>query len=548
MKPRSPAKIACRWLVRGVIVAALLAPALAAFLDLGPTGRARASLFPFLLTLSDGAAVASLANSVIVAAIVAALASVIGVALGRVAASRKFFGRDALISLASVPSAYPPLFAAVGVLGVRGGAWPPGSVGPWLAFAAIELAWSVPRVMRAAAGGFARVAPSALDAARLAGAGRWRAWWGTAWPMARRPVAVAAAEVFGLVLFEPGAPLALDLDRTLASAIVRAALGLDGAARAASLGVLGLLAIFAARGLMLRLGGRPIASDLNSLPQRLRRPGSLAILGLVLWAGLALLPTLAVFASALGLTASGRVRFDFLIGLGRDPRSAGGAGARLSAGAGGDRVRGAGGGGSGTGEGPGAMARPGVVAVGGPAGAVRPGVHAPARLAGRGGGGLAERCSLHGRAAPPSRRRARSVPPPLDRADRRHGRLAVARDAVGALAGARVGARLARRGADVGGVAARGVADRSVADALGRGGGDRGGLGLGLGAGLGPRAPAHADLRGAADLAESPRVRQSDPRRASALAAAALALPFAAWVVGGNSRLRLRRTRERDRA
>lgn len=315
MGARRPIGIFCGLVAAIWIVLPALAVPLSAIVDRGPDGPPRLTAFHLALALSDDSAVEMVRNSAILATIVSALAMALGVGLGRLAAGPRYLGREILLALTRAPRSYPPMIAAVGMIGVfqlftadHASMW------GWIALGWVELAWAVPRVMAASSAAFTAVDASWIDAARLAGAKKSRARGRLGWPLARNPVARSVAEVFAFTLFEPGAPLILGMRRTLPVGLIEAALGLDREARAAVLATIGLGLAFGARGLILAWGGPPrpmpsakAASNQSSLA------GSWAILPLTTWATVALLPIAGLAAMALGLDRAGRFRLDGLL-------------------------------------------------------------------------------------------------------------------------------------------------------------------------------------------------------------------------------------------
>lgn len=217
-------RILGRWggaMLWAVALAPALALAPAAVFDRGPGGTVRASLFPAALVALDPFVWECARNSLAVAVAVTIAARVVGVGLARVAVRWRFWGRAPLVALACAGMVVPPAFGAVGL----GRLFGPLGPGPsWFAWFWVGLTTGAPIVGLAAASAMARVAPVWEDAARLAGAGRWRVWRQFVWPILRPDVGRAMAAVFTLTLFEPGAPLVLGLRRTLAFQAVESAL------------------------------------------------------------------------------------------------------------------------------------------------------------------------------------------------------------------------------------------------------------------------------------------------------------------------------------
>ncbi|MBX6313791.1 MAG: ABC transporter permease subunit, partial [Isosphaeraceae bacterium] len=225
------------WLL---VLAPIGALGLAAVVDRGPEGSLGASPFYLALALWDPFARACIFNSLVVAAGVTAGSLVLGGGLARLAERRRFWGRRPLAALILAPLAVPPLFGAIGLLWLLR----PEGDQRWLALVWLYLAAGVPRVAQAAGAVLRRIEPTWEDAARVVGASRRRLWWSLLWPIVRPEAARAAAEVFMLMLLEPGAPLVLGLRRTLAFQVVEAALAPDAAHRAAALGVVGVCVLY----------------------------------------------------------------------------------------------------------------------------------------------------------------------------------------------------------------------------------------------------------------------------------------------------------------
>ena len=263
-------------LTGGSLLAVLLLPSLAAwpsaFLDRGPDGSPRASIFPIALTLFDPFVWACARNSLVVAATVAAGSLVVGVGLGLIVGRWRFWGRAPLWALAIVPMLAGPLLVAPGIGlalgGHRGWDWLAArstlgmsaeSLARWAALAWSGLAGGAPLVALATVAALGRVDPSWSEAARSVGASRARAWRDVVWPILRPGVARASAVVFTLTLVEPAGPLILGLRRTLAVQMIDAARRLDQPTRAATLALLAIAIAAAGRVAIGWWGGRSYA-------------------------------------------------------------------------------------------------------------------------------------------------------------------------------------------------------------------------------------------------------------------------------------------------
>jgi iron(III) transport system permease protein len=208
------------------VVAFAPVPALvaAAWIDRGPDGFARLSVFPAALAALDPYLWDACRNSLVMSAVVTLAARFLGVGLARVAARWRFWGRTPLIALALAGVEIGPTFGAIGARSLLGaperwglsGSW--ARVVPWVSWVVwfwVALASAVPLVAVAAADALARVDPLWVDAARLCGASPRRVWRQVVGPIVRPEVARALGAVFTLTLLEPGAPLVLGLRRTL---------------------------------------------------------------------------------------------------------------------------------------------------------------------------------------------------------------------------------------------------------------------------------------------------------------------------------------------
>ncbi len=305
-------------LVRGIgrllaigLGAIVLLPALAlvpaALVERGPAGEPRSTILFLGLTAWDPFLRGAMANSVALAAGVALGSTVLGVALASATTRRQFWGRAPLAALATAPLAVPPLFAALGLRAWLGAAPTESGWMSWLALVWVELAFGVPIVARAAAACLHRIDPACDDAARVAGANRWRTWRNLYWPLVRPAAARAAGTVFALTLFEPGAPLVLGLRRTLAVQAVEAATrSSPGSAPMAATLALTAWWLAAAGRSAFRVWGRsaPSLPAATSATKPSAASGSEAVVLLILlatWSAVSLAPAL-----GLGLLAASR--------------------------------------------------------------------------------------------------------------------------------------------------------------------------------------------------------------------------------------------------
>ena len=276
-------------LLGGALLFVLVLPNLAAwpsaFLDRGPDGPPRASIFPIALTLFDPFVWTCARNSVAVAATVAAGSLVVGVGLGLIVGRWRFWGRAPLWALAIVPMLAGPLLVAPGIALALGGQR--GWDGPadrtafglssglfvrWAALAWTGLVVGAPLVALTTVSALGRVAPSWSEAARAAGASRGRAWRDVVWPILRPEAARASAVVFALTLVEPAGPLILGLKRTLAVQMFDAARRLHQPTHAATLAVIAIAIAAAGRAAIGWWGGPCPKTGSGTLNSRVPDP------------------------------------------------------------------------------------------------------------------------------------------------------------------------------------------------------------------------------------------------------------------------------------
>src|SRR5262245_35208205 len=109
-----------------VLISPLPALVLGALLDQGPT-EPGITAFYLCVGLSDPLVRESAWNSMPIAMIVAIVSLVLGIAIARVLADWRFWGRNLLSSLLWSPLVVPPMFAAIGLVVVAPrieSAWP----------------------------------------------------------------------------------------------------------------------------------------------------------------------------------------------------------------------------------------------------------------------------------------------------------------------------------------------------------------------------------------------------------------------------------------
>jgi iron(III) transport system permease protein len=327
---RSLARRILTSLVVGAIAVPLLALPVAALTDHQPGRRARWSAIPAALVLLDPLRMEAVWNSLVVATLVAIVATSAGFALARASWARPFWGRPVLLGLAILPAATMPLLGALGLrawisgLGLESppfrpdeglGRWT-GTPDPrWIALTWCQVTFAAPWIGRRIAAALAGVRESWGDAARMAGIGRWRAWRRLIWPLVRPTLARAASGVFVASLVEPGAPAVLGLRRTLASQIVEGVrwTGGDELPRAATLSVIAILVALAVNRL-LKWRGReetPLEASSGGPTDKTFVPLApwLARLVLLAWCGIGLVPLagLILLAGRAGASEAGLI-------------------------------------------------------------------------------------------------------------------------------------------------------------------------------------------------------------------------------------------------
>ena len=300
----------CRLIVTGLVLAPLAAMGLGAVTDFGPNGSIRFTAFALALAGSDSSVREAIRNSLILATCVSLVATIVGSGLARIVTSHRFRGRDVLCAISRAIGAVPPVFGAVGLVGLGWAAFPGEGRLRWLALAWLHLAWAAPRVMSAAVSSLERIPPSWREAAEVAGASRSRSWWVASWPSARPRVARAVAGVFAVVLIEPTAPMVLGVRRSLGFTIVDAALGNDGLGQAAALGMVSLVLAFVGRTLILWRGGPewplPTGFTVWRMPWASWWSAMVSRLMLMLWIVVGGFPLVAMGITAFGFDRAGR--------------------------------------------------------------------------------------------------------------------------------------------------------------------------------------------------------------------------------------------------
>lgn len=219
-----------RWVLLATVSAALAAGlAYPLALSVGPAfldDSGAPTLAHLRSVLADPATLRGLGNSTLIAALTTALAAAIALPLSVVATRCSFPGKGALSALVLVPLVIPPFVGAIGlrhVLGRMGALnaalgidvdWL-GDGGPG-AVAVLQALSLYPVLHLNLCAALAGVDPSLEDAARCAGAGRWRRFRAVTLPVARPGAFAGATIVFVWAFTELGTPLMLDFHETTA--------------------------------------------------------------------------------------------------------------------------------------------------------------------------------------------------------------------------------------------------------------------------------------------------------------------------------------------
>jgi iron(III) transport system permease protein len=219
-----------RWLgYAGLWLALLLGVALPVALVAG------AGLDPFHLgeALAHPVVRASLANSLLIAALVTALGLLLVLPLAWLAWRCRFPGCGVAEALLLAPLILPPFVGALGVfqlcghygvinaLGAACGLWPDGGGPDWLgqhrlAFVvAVEALGLCPVLYLALSAGFARIDPATIEAARMLGASPARVAWRVVLPQLRPALLAGCPVVFVWSFTELGTPLLLSYTQVL---------------------------------------------------------------------------------------------------------------------------------------------------------------------------------------------------------------------------------------------------------------------------------------------------------------------------------------------
>jgi molybdate transport system permease protein len=196
------------WLALCVALAFLLLPIVAIFLRISP--------FSLISNMGSGVARDALVVTLKTNVIANALILVVGTPAAYVVATRRFAGRELVITLVELPLVLPPavagiaLLAAFGRLGLLGGTFE--AFGIEIAFTQLAVVLAVtfvasPFYLRTAIAAFEAVDPNLTAAARTLGAGPGRTFARVAIPLAATGLGAGAALAFARGIGEFGATI-----------------------------------------------------------------------------------------------------------------------------------------------------------------------------------------------------------------------------------------------------------------------------------------------------------------------------------------------------
>jgi molybdate transport system permease protein len=195
-------------LALALVLAFLTLPVVAIFVDVPPRDLVN--------SLGDDAALDALRLSLETSAIALAIIVVVGTPAAWLLATRRWRGRNVIVTLVELPLVVPPAVAGIGLLaafsprGVLGGALDDLGIRLVLETAGVVVALTFvasPFYVRAAIAGFEGVDPALLDASRTLGASEARTFARIAVPVARDALGAGAALAWGRALGEFGATL-----------------------------------------------------------------------------------------------------------------------------------------------------------------------------------------------------------------------------------------------------------------------------------------------------------------------------------------------------
>jgi molybdate transport system permease protein len=200
-----------RWIAAGALALALAfltLPVLAIFLDTSPLALVR--------SLGEEGALDALRLSLVCSLSAVAIIVAVGTPAAWLLATRRFRGRNLLITLVELPLVLPPavagigLLAAVGPKGILGGALEDAGARLVLTTAGVIVALvfvAAPFYLRQAQAAFEAVDRTVLDASRTLGASEARTFARVAVPVARPGLLTGLALAWGRALGEFGATL-----------------------------------------------------------------------------------------------------------------------------------------------------------------------------------------------------------------------------------------------------------------------------------------------------------------------------------------------------
>jgi molybdate transport system permease protein len=186
-----------------LVLTFLVLPVVAIFVDVGPAD--------LLASLDDPAAVDALLLSLQTSVTAVAIILVVGTPAAWFLATRRFRGRELVVTLVELPLVLPPAVAGIGLLAAVG---PRGLLAPTISFtlstAAVVVALTfvaAPFYLRQAQAAFTALDANTLAASRTLGASEARTLWRIAIPGALPGLSAGLALAWGRALGEFGATL-----------------------------------------------------------------------------------------------------------------------------------------------------------------------------------------------------------------------------------------------------------------------------------------------------------------------------------------------------
>ena len=195
-------------LALALLLAFLTLPVVAIFVDVPPRD--------LVSSIGDDAALDALRLSLETSGIALAIIVAFGTPAAWLLATRRWRGRNVVITLVELPLVVPPAVAGIGLLaafgprGLLGGALDDAGIALVLETAGVVVALTFvasPFYVRAAIAGFEAVDPALLDASRTLGASEARTFGRIGVPVARDALGAGAALAWGRALGEFGATL-----------------------------------------------------------------------------------------------------------------------------------------------------------------------------------------------------------------------------------------------------------------------------------------------------------------------------------------------------